>query len=193
MRLGPPRHLSPYRPCRPGADRPGGDRAHGPLERVASAVAGTAAARATLTPAASGRSRRRGLTRGCDDRAFELPAAVEDEVMEEQALPDERPQLVFTYCHPALALEEQVVYPIFGFVDGELSRNALEGRVGVAVAPGSVAGSGMLPSESSADRPETRGRPHAPGRRDRSLQSKRRSLNLSRWVGGRRSRARARA
>jgi hypothetical protein len=45
---------------------------------------------------------------------------VEDEVMEEQALPDERPQLVFTYCHPALALEEQVVYPIFGFVDGEL-------------------------------------------------------------------------
>jgi predicted RNA polymerase sigma factor len=39
--------------------------------------------------------------------------------MEEQALPDERPQLVFTYCHPALALEEQVVYPIFGFVDGE--------------------------------------------------------------------------
>jgi hypothetical protein len=44
---------------------------------------------------------------------------VEDEVMEEQALPDERLQLVFTYCHPALALEEQVVYPIFGFVDGE--------------------------------------------------------------------------
>jgi hypothetical protein len=36
---------------------------------------------------------------------------VEDEVMEEQALPDERMQLVFTYCHPALALEEQVVYP----------------------------------------------------------------------------------
>jgi RNA polymerase sigma-70 factor (ECF subfamily) len=33
---------------------------------------------------------------------------VEDEVMEEQAFPDERLELIFTCCHPALALEAQV-------------------------------------------------------------------------------------
>jgi RNA polymerase sigma-70 factor (ECF subfamily) len=41
-------------------------------------------------------------------RLFEVPNAVEDEVMEERSFPDERLELVFTCCHPALGLEAQV-------------------------------------------------------------------------------------
>jgi RNA polymerase sigma-70 factor, ECF subfamily len=40
-------------------------------------------------------------------RLLEVPEAVEDE-MEETAFPDERLELVFTCCHPALGLEAQV-------------------------------------------------------------------------------------
>jgi RNA polymerase sigma-70 factor, ECF subfamily len=39
---------------------------------------------------------------------LEVPEAVEDEAMEEQTFPDERLELIFTCCHPALALEAQV-------------------------------------------------------------------------------------
>jgi RNA polymerase sigma-70 factor (ECF subfamily) len=41
-------------------------------------------------------------------RLLEVPKAVEDEVMEERSFPDERLELVFTCCHPALGLEAQV-------------------------------------------------------------------------------------
>jgi RNA polymerase sigma-70 factor (ECF subfamily) len=41
-------------------------------------------------------------------RLLEVPNAVEDEVMEERSFPDERLELVFTCCHPALGLEAQV-------------------------------------------------------------------------------------
>jgi RNA polymerase sigma-70 factor (ECF subfamily) len=37
-----------------------------------------------------------------------VPEAVEDSVTEEQTFPDERLELIFTCCHPALALEAQV-------------------------------------------------------------------------------------
>jgi RNA polymerase sigma-70 factor, ECF subfamily len=40
-------------------------------------------------------------------RLLEVPEAVED-VMEERSFPDERLELIFTCCHPALALEAQV-------------------------------------------------------------------------------------
>jgi RNA polymerase sigma-70 factor (ECF subfamily) len=40
-------------------------------------------------------------------RLFEVPEAVED-VMEETSFPDERLELIFTCCHPALGLEAQV-------------------------------------------------------------------------------------
>jgi RNA polymerase sigma-70 factor (ECF subfamily) len=38
---------------------------------------------------------------------LDVPEAVEDE-MEERTFPDERPELIFTGCHPSLALEAQV-------------------------------------------------------------------------------------
>jgi RNA polymerase sigma-70 factor (ECF subfamily) len=41
-------------------------------------------------------------------RLLEVPEAMEDEAMEEQTFPDERLELIFTCCHPALALEAQV-------------------------------------------------------------------------------------
>jgi RNA polymerase sigma-70 factor, ECF subfamily len=40
-------------------------------------------------------------------RLLDVPEAVEDE-MDETEIPDERLELVFTCCHPALALDAQV-------------------------------------------------------------------------------------
>ena len=40
-------------------------------------------------------------------RLLDVPEAVEDE-MEERTFPDERLELIFTCCHPALGLEAQV-------------------------------------------------------------------------------------
>ena len=50
---------------------------------------------------------RRDRTLAAKTRLLELPEAVEEE-MEEQTFPDERLELIFTCCHPALALEAQV-------------------------------------------------------------------------------------
>ncbi len=50
---------------------------------------------------------RRDRTLAAKTRQLERPASVEDE-MAENAFPDERLELVFTCCHPALALEAQV-------------------------------------------------------------------------------------
>ena len=51
---------------------------------------------------------RRDRTLAAKTRLLEVPESVEDEVMEEQTFPDERLELIFTCCHPALALEAQV-------------------------------------------------------------------------------------
>jgi RNA polymerase sigma-70 factor, ECF subfamily len=52
---------------------------------------------------------RRDRTLAAKTRLLELPEAVEVEMeMEEQTFPDERLELIFTCCHPALALEAQV-------------------------------------------------------------------------------------
>jgi RNA polymerase sigma-70 factor, ECF subfamily len=50
---------------------------------------------------------RRDRTLAAKTRLLETPQAVEDE-MEESTFPDERLELVFTCCHPALATEAQV-------------------------------------------------------------------------------------
>jgi RNA polymerase sigma-70 factor, ECF subfamily len=50
---------------------------------------------------------RRDRTLAAKTRLLDLPDAVEEE-MEEQTFPDERLELIFTCCHPALALEAQV-------------------------------------------------------------------------------------
>jgi RNA polymerase sigma-70 factor, ECF subfamily len=50
---------------------------------------------------------RRERTLTAKTRLLEVPEAVEDE-MDETAIPDERLELLFTCCHPALALDAQV-------------------------------------------------------------------------------------
>jgi RNA polymerase sigma-70 factor, ECF subfamily len=50
---------------------------------------------------------RRDRTLAAKTRLLDLPEATEDE-MEETTIPDERLELVFTCCHPALALDAQV-------------------------------------------------------------------------------------
>jgi RNA polymerase sigma-70 factor, ECF subfamily len=50
---------------------------------------------------------RRDRTLAAKTRLLEVPEATED-VMEETTIPDERLELVFTCCHPALALDAQV-------------------------------------------------------------------------------------
>jgi RNA polymerase sigma-70 factor, ECF subfamily len=50
---------------------------------------------------------RRDRTLAAKTRLLEVPEAVEDEV-DETTIPDERLELIFTCCHPALALDAQV-------------------------------------------------------------------------------------
>ena len=50
---------------------------------------------------------RRERTLAAKTRLLDVPEAVEDEV-DETTIPDERLELVFTCCHPALALDAQV-------------------------------------------------------------------------------------
>ena len=51
---------------------------------------------------------RRDRTLAAKTKLLEVPEAVEDDDMEETTFPDERLELVFTCCHPALALDAQV-------------------------------------------------------------------------------------
>jgi RNA polymerase sigma-70 factor (ECF subfamily) len=51
---------------------------------------------------------RRDRTLAEKTRLLDVPEAVEDGVMEETSFPDERLELIFTCCHPALGLEAQV-------------------------------------------------------------------------------------
>jgi RNA polymerase sigma-70 factor (ECF subfamily) len=50
---------------------------------------------------------RRDRTLAAKTRLLEVPGAVED-TMEDRTIPDERLELIFTCCHPALALDAQV-------------------------------------------------------------------------------------
>jgi RNA polymerase sigma-70 factor (ECF subfamily) len=50
---------------------------------------------------------RRDHTLAAKTRLLETPQATEDE-MDETTIPDERLELIFTCCHPALALDAQV-------------------------------------------------------------------------------------
>ena len=51
---------------------------------------------------------RRDKTLASKVRQLEVPEAVEDEMEDEMTIPDERLELLFTCCHPALALDAQV-------------------------------------------------------------------------------------
>jgi RNA polymerase sigma-70 factor, ECF subfamily len=51
---------------------------------------------------------RRDRTHAEKVRRLEVPEAVEDTVFEDEPIPDERLELIFTCCHPALAREAQV-------------------------------------------------------------------------------------
>jgi len=51
---------------------------------------------------------RRDRTRAEKLRMLDVPAAVEDDPMQDTTFPDERLELIFTCCHPALATEAQV-------------------------------------------------------------------------------------
>jgi RNA polymerase sigma-70 factor, ECF subfamily len=51
---------------------------------------------------------RRDRTLAAKTRLLEVPQAVEDPVLDDTPFPDERLELVFTCCHPALATEAQV-------------------------------------------------------------------------------------
>jgi RNA polymerase sigma-70 factor, ECF subfamily len=51
---------------------------------------------------------RRNRTLAEKTRLLEVPEATEDEMPDDTAIPDERLELLFTCCHPALAIEAQV-------------------------------------------------------------------------------------
>jgi RNA polymerase sigma-70 factor, ECF subfamily len=67
---------------------------------------------------------RRDRTLAAKTRLLELPEAADD-VFDEQAFPDERLELVFTCCHPALATDAQVALTLRtlgGLTTGEIAR-----------------------------------------------------------------------
>jgi RNA polymerase sigma-70 factor (ECF subfamily) len=77
-------------------------------------------------------ARNRAIDRIRRDRALlaktqllEVPEATEEEEMDETLIPDERLELVFTCCHPALALDSQVALTLRtlgGLTTGEIAR-----------------------------------------------------------------------
>ena len=73
---------------------------------------------------------RRDRTLATKTRLLEVPEAVEDE-MEEAAFPDERLELIFTCCHPALATDAQVALTLRtlgGLTTVEIARAFLVGE-----------------------------------------------------------------
>jgi RNA polymerase sigma-70 factor (ECF subfamily) len=67
---------------------------------------------------------RRDRTLAAKTRLLEVPGATEDDV-DETAIPDERLELVFTCCHPALALDAQVALTLRtlgGLTTAEIAR-----------------------------------------------------------------------
>jgi RNA polymerase sigma-70 factor (ECF subfamily) len=68
---------------------------------------------------------RRDRTLAAKTRLFEVPEAVEDTMDDETVFADERLELVFTCCHPALAIEAQVALTLRtlgGLSTGEIAR-----------------------------------------------------------------------
>jgi RNA polymerase sigma-70 factor (ECF subfamily) len=77
---------------------------------------------------------RRDRTLAAKTRLLEVPEAVED-TMDETTFPDERLELVFTCCHPALATEAQVALTLRtlgGLSTGEIARAFLVGEPAMA-------------------------------------------------------------
>jgi RNA polymerase sigma-70 factor (ECF subfamily) len=70
---------------------------------------------------------RRDRTLAAKTRSLDVPVAIEDEV-DETVIPDERLELVFTCCHPALALDAQVALTLRtlgGLTTEEIARSFL--------------------------------------------------------------------
>jgi RNA polymerase sigma-70 factor (ECF subfamily) len=77
---------------------------------------------------------RRDRTLAAKTRLLELPTAAED-TMDERTFPDERLELVFTCCHPALATDAQVALTLRtlgGLTTGEIARAFLVGEATMA-------------------------------------------------------------
>jgi RNA polymerase sigma-70 factor, ECF subfamily len=74
---------------------------------------------------------RRNRTLAEKTRLLEVPEATEDEMPDDTAIPDERLELLFTCCHPALALEAQVALTLRtlgGLTTDEIARAFLVPR-----------------------------------------------------------------
>jgi RNA polymerase sigma-70 factor (ECF subfamily) len=68
---------------------------------------------------------RRDRTLAAKTRLLEVPEAMEEETMDASAFPDERLELVFTCCHPALATDAQVALTLRtlgGLTTNEIAR-----------------------------------------------------------------------
>jgi RNA polymerase sigma-70 factor (ECF subfamily) len=78
---------------------------------------------------------RRDRTLAEKTKLLDVPLATEDQIMEETAIPDERLELLFTCCHPALALESQVALTLRtlgGLTTEEIARAFLVPRATMA-------------------------------------------------------------
>jgi RNA polymerase sigma-70 factor (ECF subfamily) len=78
---------------------------------------------------------RRDRTLAAKTRLLDVPEATEDPVDDEPAFPDERLELVFTCCHPALAVEAQVALTLRtlgGLTTPEIARAFLVGEATMA-------------------------------------------------------------
>ena len=79
---------------------------------------------------ATGRNRaidriRRDRTLAAKTRLLDVPEAVDDHVQDDDTIPDERLELIFTCCHPALAIEAQVALTLRtlgGLTTAEIAR-----------------------------------------------------------------------
>ena len=73
---------------------------------------------------------RRDRTLVAKTRLLDVPEATEDDVDDETTIPDERLELLFTCCHPALALDAQVALTLRtlgGLSTEEIARAFVEG------------------------------------------------------------------